>query len=556
MTVQMIPVILRKSTPILPRVPVNVIAICVAVFCCGCVPLLSAAGPSPSQPQRSQSAITLRDALKATLERHPALQVQRWEIEKARGTKQQSSGAFDTLIESSLTHQNQRTPVSQLQSQQTNGSAGSIIPTSDTAYNLSASRLFRNGINVMSFTRIDRTSNELLGPLPFNTSQVGVEAVVPLFRGRGRRAVAANELAGEVELASTELDLEQTKEQLLANTAVAYWNLLAAKRQLEVAAGSEQRGRLLLETVKALIDADQVPRSDIYQVNANVADRVANRISFEQAVVQAREQLGLNMGLSPDDILRVGDPADDFPPLDEAVAADAAQDPTSYYVQEAMNNRPDLKAAQKREAEARVLALSARNGTQPELNLRFATGYTQLRENDSTASFFQSLFTSGHRPDVSAGVVYQFPQSNNAAKGQLLQAQSKWQQTQLQTADLQRQVTAAVAMATYNVRSSVLRVKSTQQAVEAFQKALEGEREKFRLGQASLTEVLTIEDRLTTALASSVGAEQAYALALTALRLATGTLLPATGTDTVDPGLLQTLPSIQQGRAPRSRTGR
>jgi len=397
---------------------------------------------------------------------------------------------------------------------------------------------------VNSFTNVDRSTNDLLGPLPFNTSQVGIQAIFPLMRGRGEKAVAATELAREIEVHSREYDLDHTKEQLLANTAVAYWNLVAAKRQLQVATGSEQRGKVLLDTVQALIDADEVPRADIYQVKANLADRVANRFTFEQAVVQAREDLGLSMGLSPDEILHIGDPADDFPLLDESIAATGAEDLTPYYVQEAMNNRPDLTAAQKREVEARMLLLGAQNATKPQLNFQFTTGYTQLRENDSAAGFFQSLFTSSHGPDLSGGIVYQFSHSNNVAKGQLLQAQSRLREAELQTTDLSRQVTAAVSTATFNVRTSIMRVKSAEEAVEAFQKALEGEREKFRLGQASLTEVLTVEDRLTQALASKVNAEQTNALALAALWLATGTLAGGARRGNIDSDLFQTMPSL------------
>ena len=47
-----------------------------------------------------------------------------------------------------------------------------------------------------------------------------------------------------------------------------------------------------------------------------------------------------------------------------------------------------------------------------------------------------------------------------------------------------------------------------------YQAALDGEREKYRLGLNSLVDVLTVEDRLTTGVLAEVNARLAYALAL------------------------------------------
>jgi hypothetical protein len=56
--------------------------------------------------------------------------------------------------------------------------------------------------------------------------------------------------------------------------------------------------------------------------------------------------------------------------------------------------------------------------------------------------------------------------------------------------------------------------------------------------------MLTVEDRLTTALSQLVDAKLAYPLAIIQLRLATGTLIKANQpTHTIDFAMLTTLPS-------------
>jgi outer membrane protein TolC len=75
------------------------------------------------------------------------------------------------------------------------------------------------------------------------------------------------------------------------------------------------------------------------------------------------------------------------------------------------------------------------------------------------------------------------------------------------------------------VRNAALQLQRVQQAVAASQAALEGEREKYRLGVGQIVDVLTMEDRLTTAEQNQVTAELGYALALTQLRFATGSIV-------------------------------
>jgi outer membrane protein TolC len=75
------------------------------------------------------------------------------------------------------------------------------------------------------------------------------------------------------------------------------------------------------------------------------------------------------------------------------------------------------------------------------------------------------------------------------------------------------------------VCNTAAQVDRAREAVVSFQAALQGEREKFSLGFSSVVDVLTVEDRLTTAMTSQVNAELSYAIALTQLRSATGTIV-------------------------------
>jgi outer membrane protein TolC len=128
-------------------------------------------------------------------------------------------------------------------------------------------------------------------------------------------------------------------------------------------------------------------------------------------------------------------------------------------------------------------------------------------------------------PDATAGVRYEFAPRNNAAAGQLAQTEAAIRQAELRAADTARTIAAAVSVALSGVRNAGLRLDKATESVNAFQAALDGEREKYRLGFGSLVDILTTEDRLTSALLVQVQARLDEAVELAYLRQATGTLV-------------------------------
>ena len=73
--------------------------------------------------------------------------------------------------------------------------------------------------------------------------------------------------------------------------------------------------------------------------------------------------------------------------------------------------------------------------------------------------------------------------------------------------------------------SSIDALQKAREAVSYYRIALDQELERFRLGIGSLVDVLTIEDRLTSALSGEVSAQLNYAVAIENLRLVTGTIV-------------------------------
>jgi outer membrane protein TolC len=449
------------------------------------------------------------------------------QVVSSRAASQQARGAFDTVIGTTLSQNRINNPLTVYNQQQ--AAALGIITNNQvsnvTTLNIGASKEFRNGITLTPSLLNTRTTDNINDVGGVNLTTLAFQVNVPLLRGRGRNVVAAAETAAGIEIEASLLDLNQTISTLLSSTASSYWNAVGAARNLRVLEGSEARGKVYVENVQTLIAAGRVPQSEIHQVQANLDTRAAARIAAEQNLIAARQQLALAMGLSTDQMANVGMPVEDFPAYDAQVLAVLNSHSLQEFYDSALEHRADYLAARKRETEQRTLLAPARNAILPQLNLGLSSGYSSLEEGTGIVNFLGAPGRAPKGPDLGASVTYQFPPSNNAASGALMRAQSNLRQAELVTLQTSESIMAAVVTAVGGVRNAALQLQRTQEAVAASQAALDGEREKYRLGVGQLVDVLTMEDRLTVAEQTQVSAELGYALALTQLRFATGSIV-------------------------------
>ena len=364
-----------------------------------------------------------------------------------------------------------------------------------------------------------------------------------MLRGRGRDVVTAQESAANLEAEAALFDLNQVIAELLSNSTSRYWVHVAAIRTLEVLENSETRGTTYVENVQALIDADQIAPIEINQVQANLADRTTSRIAAQQRVIESEQGLALAMGLSAGQMAALPEPLDGLPAVRERMTIDTSVPAIESLMERAIERRADILAARKRQDSARTLNVAADNLTRPQLDLTFSSGYSGLKEGRRIDRWVSAIVSGVRGVDAVAGVRYEFPPSNNFAEGRQSEAIAAVRQADLRYRETARNVTSEVSAALQGVHFAVNRVNKARESVEFSQTALEGEREKLRLGLGSLVDLLTVEDRLTNSLLNLVDAELAYALALTRLRFATGTIVaPDQAVQTVDQNVFYELP--------------
>lgn len=500
----------------------------------GCMLFLASPAASGQQPPVTAPAsppVTILQAATSTLQVHPLLQAQQKQVEIARAVHQQRSGDFDTQMLWSAEHTRSITPLTEpvrLSFQQAGVDAvnESLNLTTVTG---SFSKLFRSGITIGPSLELTRTTGNIESVDGTSRARVSLDVSVPLRRGRGKEVVTTLERSADIEVAASLLDFNQTAADLLLTTATSYWEFVAAVKRLEIAVGSEARAREYVESVDLLIKADRLPRGEIYQVRANLAGRAADRIAVEQRLADARYSLALAMGLEPAKVADLSSPADSFPDGEAQAVPPSSPEGIRPYIDLALASRADYLAAEKRKQAADVLRTSARNGVLPQVDLLLSGGYAGLQEGRDAGNFFGSLYSRASGPDLLFGLRWSRPISNSVAEGQLAEAEASYHQALLLASNKARDVAGAVSSSLTDVHHGILRLVQAREAVTLYQAALEGEKDKLRLAMGSLTDLLTVEGRLTSALVDLVSAQEAYAVALARFRHATGTLVAAEG---------------------------
>ena len=300
----------------------------------------------PPQP------LGLVEALQSTLASHPELHIQEQQVIASRGARREASGSFDTVIGTTFSQSRVNNPLTLFNQEQaallgniTNNQVNDV-----TLLDISATKEFRNGVTISPSLLATRTMDNINDIGGVNLSTLAFQVNVPLLRGRGPDVVDAAEPVAGIEVEASLLDLNQTISTLLANTSSSYWNSLGAVRDLEVARASEDRGKVYVDNVQTLISAGRVPEAEVNQVKANLATRSSARIAAEQALIAARQQLALAMGLSTDQMENVGTPTENFPKDDGVALAILNAHPLQEFFDLALERRADYLANKKREA--------------------------------------------------------------------------------------------------------------------------------------------------------------------------------------------------------------
>lgn len=453
------------------------------------------------------------------------------QLDSARGGLMVASGRFEPLVTSSLLQADDETP----------SVDGDVSQRGLLQSQVGVVKELRTGQTVESSVLLAR--DDPAGPGgAVNEGSVVFSLRQPLLRDRSPAAVTAFERSAARSVEASERDLTHTLSERVLVVVDRYWRLRAAREELTILAESRELSEELLETTRRLVAADQRPAADVVLLEANVAAKQAAEIDGERRLFAARQDLGREIGLPPAEILRLGLPAEPFPTVE---STPTTVELAERYVALAYASRADLAAAELRRIASETLEVAAENDLKPRLDLVLAPELSGAVGGTEADRFFAPVLDRADGFSTSLSLAFSFPPRTVEARGRLLQSQARSRIDATSVELLRVAIGAQVPSALEAVARGAERLVVSRRAVGLFEQALVNEQRKLQAGRSTLLDVISQQDRLTSARQAQVGAGLSLALAVVQLRFETGSLVVGEGDAArIDGRQLVTLPPL------------
>lgn len=493
------------------------------------------------------SALSLHDALRTAFGVNPSMRLAREQVRFDEGAVTIARSPFDMALRSSIA--GGRADDLGFAQAGAFGSAESVASTrrQTMQYSLLAEKQFTNGVILAPSLSLSQVAQPTLSATAVNRAEAGVTAIVPLLRNRGGGVVAVQQRSAERALAASTLEQRQTAARTAAEVALAYWEYAAALERLAALRYAESRARTLVVETAEMVRGDARPKADLIQFRGNLASRRTQRVGAEQAVAQARQQLGIVLGIAPLEILALPparlalggltvtsemlaamrtDSAD-VALADTSDADRAGREWAGRAVGRVLQTRPDVRAVQARRLAADDQVAAASNAMRAGVDLRVGVGMSGLSRGLAVSSVATPLLGNARGATLSVQLDYALPLLNLGARGAAAQAEAMAAQARTLERDRIRQVEAALAVAAAGLHRSRAALGDAALALQIAREVVENEKQKFRLGVSTQIDVVYAEDALTNALINDIATRAAYASAVAVLRLESGTLAAA-----------------------------
>lgn len=340
--------------------------------------------------------------------------------------------------------------------------------------------------NFSQGTQIDPGTGQLTTSA---TQSVGatLSSNVDLFAGFRRsgekRAANANRDAAEASFANAQFQQQLT-------TTNTFFDVLAAEQLMRVREASVRRAEEQLKVAVAKLQAGRGIRPDSLRSLVTLGNAQLQLVNAQTALATAEANLGRLVG-------------EDGP-------VGAADDSSLYRLMptvdtaalraEALGNAPAVKSAEASAASARAAITIAKAAYYPTLNLSGSASYNGSSRNDYT--FLQSRALSF---GVNWPIFNRFQREQN-----IVSSQVSSEVADASAAESRRQVLASLIAAVAALDAARLRIGISQTSVQAGQEDLRVQQERYRLGAATIVDVLTSQEALNQAEVDAVTARFDY----------------------------------------------
>jgi outer membrane protein len=420
---------------------------------------------SPSAvPDTGPLNLSINSAVLLGLENNRSLLVQRFNPQIKSTQEQQALSVFDPILSGQIANR---------QSRNNEAPVRSRLTTQTNSADIGLTQYFPSGtsLGIFGSTEIDERSS--VGEYG---TRLGLSANQPLLRGFGSEVNLASVNQARLDTRISEYELRGYVLTLVTQIEEMYWSYILAERKIEIYTQSLDLAQKQLNETQERIQVGDLGASERAAAQAEVALRKEDLIDARNALALIRLTLlrlmnppGANLWdrqvqlISPP----TGSP-DELSPVESYIAA-------------ALEMRPDLNQARLLLQRNELEVVKTRNGLLPKLDLFVTLGKTGYADSfgRTVGSLHQDNF------DVLAGLTYEFPPLNRAARAANLRAvlsrqqarEAIWNLTQLAQVDVR-----AAYLEILRNREQVIATAATRALQE---EKVRVETEKFRVGKST-----------------------------------------------------------------------
>ena len=380
-----------------------------------------------------------------------------------------------------------------------------LLPKITFAENLTAGNdpifVFGTKLRQQIFTAQDFALNSLNRPTPISNYATRFSGQWQLFDStQSWKAIDRAKLMNQ----AAEQQLNRTDQELVFQTVQAYYAVLLAQKQLQVAQEAMKTVEAIEQESRARVESGMAVDSDLLSAQVLASSRQQELIERRNQLAMARTRLALAMGMPADSMYQPQEVLQErtFPPAD-----------MNQLEKTALEKRPDLKRiAAERSAQAKSVAM-AKAAFGPRLN---AFGSW---EEDS-----QSVGWTGANNWV-AGAELQFDLFSGGSKRAALAREKALQERAVAAqAGYEDSVRLEVRDAYYQFDAAQQQVKVAHAAIAQADESLRINQNRYEGGLSTVTDMLRVEDAAHHAKADYWQAVYRMYSSYAAVELASGTL--------------------------------
>lgn len=498
---------------------------------------------SAAPPSSGQLPLSLRDAIARALENNLAVELFRYDPAVAEYERRAAWGVHEPVFYGTADHRDSSVPIASvfqgfgfLVEEDTSGATGvrGLLPLLGWQYDFG-----------YSGSRFE-TSSTFASVNPEFRSNVTFGFTAPLLKGFLFGGPWVQVRIANENVAIAEEDFRERLMDVVRATEVAYWNLAAQSRTLEVAKKSLETSSALLRQVEARFRVGVVSRVEVTEAEAGVADRKFQLIGAENAYRTAQDQLidaVFGPALTPTSSLEVitSDSPDEY----QKLAVD-----TTVATEKALANRPELLAAQRIADVQRIRLQFLKNQRLPQLDVVASYGTHGLAGTPNGVPFgcatppcfpppgsippgyadtHDQFFQGDDSRTWTAGARLSIPIGNSSARANARVGEIDLHKAETAVDRRRQEIVADVRNAARNLQSAIEGIEAAQEGLRSAQEQLRAEQIRLEHGESTPFDVLQREEALVRAESRRIGALTFYHISVVALDRAQGTLLEDRG---------------------------